>query len=92
MTTYATLISHLTAGRAQMGTSLAFHLTFAVLGGALVTASAVCAAGGVWLAAAPWALGYATAGALAWEGDLLPGAALASISMMAVRAAHYTAS
>src|SRR4051812_33404753 len=28
----ATLIGHLTAGRAQMGTSLAFHLTFAVLG------------------------------------------------------------
>jgi cytochrome bd ubiquinol oxidase subunit I len=26
------LIGHLTAGRAQMGTSLAFHLTFAVLG------------------------------------------------------------
>src|SRR5256885_13262413 len=31
----ATLIGHLTAGRAQMGTSLAFHLTFAVLGVAL---------------------------------------------------------
>src|SRR4051794_2688503 len=28
----ATFIGHLTAGRAQMGTSLAFHLTFAVLG------------------------------------------------------------
>ncbi|MDP9346430.1 MAG: cytochrome ubiquinol oxidase subunit I [Actinomycetota bacterium] len=28
----AAFISHLTAGRAQMGTSLAFHLTFAVLG------------------------------------------------------------
>jgi cytochrome bd ubiquinol oxidase subunit I len=28
----AALIGHLTAGRAQMGTSLAFHLTFAVLG------------------------------------------------------------
>ena len=30
--TAATLIDHLTAGRAQMGSSLAFHLTFAVLG------------------------------------------------------------
>src|SRR3954466_13783238 len=28
----AGFIGHLTAGRAQMGTSLAFHLTFAVLG------------------------------------------------------------
>jgi cytochrome bd ubiquinol oxidase subunit I len=28
----ATFLDHLTAGRAQMGTSLAFHLTFAVLG------------------------------------------------------------
>src|SRR3954453_4393899 len=28
----ADFIGHLTAGRAQMGTSLAFHLTFAVLG------------------------------------------------------------
>ncbi len=26
------LIGHLTAGRAQMGTSLAFHLVFALLG------------------------------------------------------------
>src|SRR3954449_3335532 len=31
----ADFIGHLTAGRAQMGTSLAFHLTFAVLGGGL---------------------------------------------------------
>jgi cytochrome bd ubiquinol oxidase subunit I len=31
-TPLATFIDHLTAGRAQMGTSLAFHLTFAVLG------------------------------------------------------------
>ena len=30
--TAATVIDHLTAGRAQMGSSLAFHLTFAVLG------------------------------------------------------------
>ena len=29
---FGTVIDHLTAGRAQMGTSLAFHLTFAVLG------------------------------------------------------------
>src|SRR4051794_26235770 len=28
----AAVVGHLTAGRAQMGTSLAFHLTFAVLG------------------------------------------------------------
>jgi cytochrome bd ubiquinol oxidase subunit I len=32
MTTPAAFVGHLTAGRAQMGTSLAFHLTFAVLG------------------------------------------------------------
>jgi cytochrome d ubiquinol oxidase subunit I len=32
MTTPVAFIGHLTAGRAQMGTSLAFHLTFAVLG------------------------------------------------------------
>jgi cytochrome bd-type quinol oxidase subunit 1 len=31
-TPVAAFIGHLTAGRAQMGTSLAFHLTFAVLG------------------------------------------------------------
>src|SRR3954451_20836326 len=28
----AAVVGHLTAGRAQMGTSLTFHLTFAVLG------------------------------------------------------------
>jgi len=32
MTTPVAFIGHLTAGRAQMGTSLAFHLAFAVLG------------------------------------------------------------
>jgi hypothetical protein len=127
-------MSHLVAGRAQMGTSLAFHLSFAVFGvglpvmmliaegvhlrtgdrvwlalarrwskafaipfavravsglallmSALPGAAPITAAAGAWLAASPWALGYAALGATAWSADLLAGVILIALG---VRARH----
>jgi hypothetical protein len=70
----ATFLDRLTAGRAQMGTSLAFHQMnlesrhhiLAPLAAGLVTLAALpaaaiaCVAGGVWLAASPVADADAT--------------------------------
>ena len=49
-------------------------------------AAPVCAGG--WLAASPWVLGYASAGAGAWSADLLGGLALVVLGAAALRAAQ----
>jgi hypothetical protein len=75
---------------AAVANGIAFAMAFAPLAlliAALRPASAVCTAGGAWLAASPLVLGYSSAGTAAWGADLLLGTALAAISW---RAAHGT--
>ena len=72
---------------AAVANGIAFAMAFgpiALLIVALRPASAVCIAGGIWLAASPWALDYAAAGPSAWAADLVLGAALAWVSWRAV--------
>jgi hypothetical protein len=78
---------------AAVANAIAFAMAFAPLTlmiGAFTAVSAVCAAGGLWLAASPWALGYSSYGIAGWGTALLLGAALIAISFRA--ATHYTAS
>lgn len=75
------------ASHAAVANAIAFAMAFgplALMIGALRPASAVCVAGGAWLAASPWALGYSSAGLAAWAADLLLGAALVSVSSRAM--------
>jgi hypothetical protein len=74
------------SSHAAVANGIAFAMAFAPLAlliAALRPAAAVCVAGGAWLAASPWLLGYAAAGAPAWAADLLLGAALAAVSWRA---------
>jgi hypothetical protein len=67
--------------------AIAFAMAFAPLALMIVAlrpASDVCVAGGVWLAASPWVLGYSSRGPAAWGADLLLGAGLAVISWQAM--------
>jgi SPW repeat len=71
---------------------IAFAMAFSPLAlmiGALPAASVLCLAGGLWLAASPWALGYSSTGSVAWAVDPLLGTTLALISL---RATHYSTS
>lgn len=75
------------ASHAAVANAIAFAMAFAPLAlmiGALRPASAVCVAGGVWLAASPWVLDYSSAGVPAWAADLVLGTALVSISSRAM--------
>jgi SPW repeat len=77
---------------AAVANGIAFAMAFSPLAlmiGALPAASVLCLAGGLWLAASPWALGYSSTGSVAWVVDLLLGATLALVSL---RATHYTTS
>ena len=47
---------------------------------ALRPAAALCMAGGGWLMASPWLLGYAGRGTMAWAPDLLLGTTLALLA------------
>lgn len=80
------------SSHAAVANGIAFAMAFSPLAlmiGALAPASVVCLAGGLWLAASPWALGYSSTGSVSWAVDLLLGATLALISL---RATHYTTS
>jgi hypothetical protein len=71
------------ASHSAVANGIAFAMAFAPLAlmiGALPPASAVCGAGGLWLAASPWLLGYSSSGVAAWAADLLLGAALTAIA------------
>lgn len=62
---------------------IAFGMAFAplaLLAPALRPAAATCAAGGAWLAASPFLLGYSGLSAAAWAVDLTAGALLALIA------------
>jgi hypothetical protein len=66
---------------AAVANAVAFGMAFgplALLSSALRPAAAACVAGGAWLAASPWALGYASAGPRAWGAAVLLGFALAA--------------
>ena len=81
------------SSHAAVANAIAFAMAFAPLTlmiGSLTAASAVCVAGGLWLAASPWALGYSSHGIAGWGTDLLLGLGLAAISGQALT--HYTAS
>ena len=70
------------ASHAAVANGIAFAMAFAPLAlmiGALPPASAVCGAGGIWLAASPWVLGYGSTGVAAWAADLILGVALIAI-------------
>jgi hypothetical protein len=79
---------------AAVANGIAFAMAFSPLAlmlGALSAASMACAAGGLWLAASPWALGYSSSASGAWAVDLLLGGTLALISWRAWTT-HYTPS
>lgn len=81
------------SSHAAVANAIAFAMAFAPLTlmiASLTAASVVCVAGGAWLAASPWALGYSSHGIAAWGTGLLLGAALSGLSLRAVT--HYTAS
>ena len=68
---------------AAVANGIAFAMAFAPLGlmiGALSAASAACGAGGLWLAASPWAFGYGSSGIAAWAADLILGVGLIVIA------------
>jgi hypothetical protein len=76
------------ASHAAVAGHIAFAMAFgpiALLIGALPAAAVSTAAAGAWLAASPWALGYATLGATSWSADLLAGLVLIALG---VRARH----
>jgi len=71
--------------------AVANHIAFAMAFGplalmvtALRAAAATCIAGGAWLIASPWVLGYASTGSAGWLADLLIGAALILLSSEAL--------
>jgi hypothetical protein len=94
----ATVVAAITAAPGVLGfagshAAVAGHIAFAMavgpialLLGALRVAAATTSAAGAWLAASPWALGYASLGAGAWSADLLAGLLLLALGARAVRA------
>jgi hypothetical protein len=67
--------------------AVANHIAFAMAFGPLAlmvtvlrAAAATCIAGGAWLIASPWVLGYASTGSAGWLADLLLGTALVLLS------------
>jgi hypothetical protein len=67
--------------------AVANHIAFAMAFGpvalmvtVLRAAAATCIAGGAWLIASPWVLGYASTGSAGWLADLLLGTALVLLS------------
>jgi hypothetical protein len=66
---------------------IAFAIAFvplALLAGPLTPAAVVVCAGGAWLAASPWVLGYAAFGVAAWAVDLIAGVGLMAAGMALV--------
>jgi hypothetical protein len=71
--------------------AVANHIAFAMAFGplalmvtALRAAAATCIAGGAWLIASPWVLGYASIGSAGWLADLLLGTALVLLASEAL--------
>jgi hypothetical protein len=72
--------------------AVAGHIAFAmgiapiaILITALAPAAVTTMVAGVWLAASPWALGYATRGVAAWSVDVCAGIALIVLGAVALR-------
>jgi hypothetical protein len=96
----ATVITAITAAPWALGFStshaaVAGHIAFAMAFGpiallisALPAAAVTTAAAGAWLAASPWALGYASLGATTWSADLLAGVALIALGVRARHGGH----
>jgi len=73
---------------AAVAGSIAFAMAFgpiALLVTAVPAAAATTGVAGAWLAASPWALGYAGRGLAAWPADLALGLALMAIARAALR-------
>jgi hypothetical protein len=73
---------------AAIAGSIAFAMTLgpiALLVTAVPAAAAATGLAGAWLAASPWALGYAHRGLAAWLADLALGLALVAIARAALR-------
>ena len=71
--------------------AVANHIAFAMAFGplalmvtALRAAAVTCIAGGTWLIASPWLLGYASTGSAGWVADLFIGVALVLVSSEAL--------
>jgi hypothetical protein len=78
-------------GFATSHPAVANHIAFAMAFGplalmvtALRAAAATCIAGGAWLIASPWILGYASTGVAGWLADPFIGVALILISSEAL--------
>lgn len=96
----ATVITAITVAPWALGFSsshgaVAGHIAFAMafapialLMSALPGAAPIIAAAGAWLAASPWALGYAALGATAWSADLLAGLILIALGVSARHGRH----
>jgi hypothetical protein len=99
----ATVITAITAAPWTLGFSashaaVAGHIAFAMafapialLIRALPAAAVTTAAAGAWLAASPWALGYASLGAQAWSADLLAGLSLIALGAHTRHIGHHHA-
>ena len=77
------------ASHAAVAGHIAFAMGFgpiALLISALPAAAVSIAVAGGWLAASPWALGYAAMGAGAWSADVLSGLLLVALGAAAFRA------
>jgi hypothetical protein len=75
------------ASHPAVANHIAFAMAFgplALMATALRAAAATCIAGGAWLIASPWVLGYASTGRAGWLTDLLIGTALILLSYEAL--------
>jgi hypothetical protein len=88
----ASLLAPWAFGFSSSHAAVAGHIAFAMALGPIAlliaelpAAALATAAGGVWLMASPWALGYASRGAAAWSADLAAGVLLVALGCRALQ-------
>jgi hypothetical protein len=87
----ASLLAPFALGFGSDHAAVAEHIAFAMALGPIAlliaelpSAALATAAGGVWLMAAPWAIGYASQGTAAWSADLAAGVLLIALGCRAL--------
>jgi hypothetical protein len=85
---FAPWVLGFSASRAAVAGHIAFAMGIApvaILITSLAPAAVTTMIAGAWLAASPWALGYATRGLAAWSVDVCAGIALIALGALALR-------
>jgi SPW repeat len=85
---FAPWVLGFSASHAAVAGHIAFAMgiaPIAILIGSLAPAAVTTMIAGTWLAASPWALGYATRGLAAWSVDVCAGIALIGLGALALR-------